>query len=196
MTWSRIGHTNLAIKAQEAYQSNPNLRYHVWAHVQRLYWHAVHTYGFGYDLFLDYAILTHDVVYDEKPQKELRSAQWLATRCHEPHIEIAQTHIMRTANPRIEDDNRMILLDLADLRAPATVIQNRALIRDESIALYAIDAPTFARANLEFFENLAPNFSDDELSHLPEWEKIAFREIRHGIELSIALSRQVLQQAV
>lgn len=187
--WSRILDTELARKAKAQYDADPRLKYHNWQHVMNLYWAAEHVYGLEYDLDLDRAILTHDVIYDEKPLKELRSGRWLLNNCLEDGVEHSFNHIMRTARLEVEDDNRMNLLDLARLMNPHTTILDRSDIYAESIALYGIDHATFVENTAKFFSFILPRFSDENLVHLPQWERQAFVKIRDGMNFSIDIAK-------
>lgn len=57
-----------------------------------------HTFAYPFDLPLGKAVVTHDVVYDEHPQKEWRSAEWPFSNDEETKTNIeAAPHIMKTA---------------------------------------------------------------------------------------------------
>jgi hypothetical protein len=195
LTWSKISNTDLAEKAKAQYNLDPRMRYHNWGHIQNLYWAAEHMYGFEYDLDLDRAILTHDVIYDEHPLKELRSAKWLLDHCMEDGVEKSFAHIMRTAKPEVGEDNRMILLDFARLRFRDLILPDRNDFLLETMALTGVDEITFARSNLAFFQSILPNFADHHLTPLPEWERQALREIRAGMEFTVEYSQILLQDA-
>ena len=193
MTWTRLEGTSLWELAKDKYSSDSRRKQHNWDHVLQLYHHAEHTFGLAYDPALDRSIIGHDVIYDEHPEKEKRSSEWLLE-----HDEMSgateNAHIMKTATHVISDDNRMILLDLADFMFDESVLINRKKVEAESIALYGINKTTFAHANAEFLQKMLPNYAPSKLSRLPVWERDAFTRIRSGLQATIDLSRAVLTQ--
>jgi hypothetical protein len=195
MAWSRIQNTQLAADAKAEYNRDPRRAYHNWAHVENLYWAAEHVYGFAYDEFLDKAILAHDVIYDDKPLKELRSGKWLLDRCMEDGIEHSFQHIMRTAKPAVTSDNRMIMLDYARLRDRSLILLDREKFLDETVAMCGVDELTFTKSNLAYFESVALRLDDHYLAALPRWERNVIREIRDGMKFSIVHSRNLLSAA-
>lgn len=193
MTWTRLEDTLLWSRAKTEYGRDPRRKYHNWTHVQRLYFHAEHTLALPYDPQLDKAVLCHDVIYDEKPDKELRSAEWMMKNDPSPS-RAAYDHIIKTAGHALGSDNRILMLDLADFAIPECVATNRNLIEEESILLYGIGSAEFARANLRFLEAMAPNYSKEKLRDLPEDERAFFTRVRSGILQSAAISRRRMRR--
>lgn len=186
--WTRLEGTDLWNKARHAYDADPRRIFHGFSHVSRLYHHAAYTYDLPYDPDLDKAILAHDVIYDDKPNKELRSAEWLSM--NDPHLsDEAWLHIMRTARHAPGDENRMVLLDLADLGSPDLIESDRERLRVEYRALTGKSDLAFAKDNLAFLTRLQNDFADHAIAlhRLPAWEREAFRKIRSGIEIGIDL---------
>jgi hypothetical protein len=191
MTWTRLEHSRIWTLAKARYDSDPRLKYHVWQHIQRLYYHAEFTFKLPYDDQLDRAILGHDVIYDEHPLKEERSANWLLE--NDPKSgEEARAHIMRTAGHKPGQDNRILLLDLADFLFKDITVINRTLLEEESMALYGISSEEFARQNADFLKKMASAYTKENLLHLPSDERRAFLLIAEGIRFSISLSENRL----
>ncbi len=164
MTWTRLENTPIWRAAKATYDADPRRRYHTWDHVQRLYHHAEHTLNLQYDRDLDLAIMAHDVIYDEHPDKELRSAEWLKAMMGTGY-QRAYDIVMQTFNHTLvhEGDNRIVLLDLADLSIPERVISNHQQVMDEFIALYGIDEAAFNAGNVAFFTEFADRFDPNAL---------------------------------
>lgn len=188
MHWTRLEGTELWTKAKAAYQADQRRKFHGWNHIERRYMHAELTFGLDYDRALDKAILTHDVIYDELPHKELRSALWLNENDPEDSLD-AMAHIMATANHAPGIDNRMILVDLADLMNPARIIPDRELVKAELTQLYGISDKEFAAGNAAFFGEMLKHLSDPVLSGLPKWERAAFLNVRQGVQKIISVSQ-------
>ena len=158
--WSQVIDTPLGLQARTVYDSDPARHYHNWGHILRLYWHAEHTFALPYDADLDLAILAHDVIYDAAPDKEQRSIDWL-TEHAKGDVQIANAHIAKTIEHRPSDDNRMVLLDLADLMDAKVSMENFDKIKRESIALYGIDEAMFRQANGVVMTALAQRIKTD-----------------------------------
>lgn len=191
MGWSRILDTPLGIAAKAQYDRDPRRHYHGWSHPQDLYWAAEHLYGFEYDYDLDRAILTHDVIFDEHPRKEFRSAKWLLDHDMSEGVENSFEHIMKTAKLQITDDNRMLLLDFARLRNTSTNLADREKLVREAADLEGKTPTQFSHGVIGFFTSILPRFSDAKLAGLPQMEQQAFREIRAGMEFSIEYSQML-----
>lgn len=189
--WTRLEGTPLWHMARREHDRDPRRKFHVWAHPLRLYWHAANTFHLPYDPDLDEAILTHDVIYDEHPFKERRSADWLIAHSgHDSHRGVEQ--IMKTEHHAITDDNRMVKLDLADFAFPSTVGPNRDLIEEESMALYRINARAFRAANIDFVEGMLGRITQDAVAGLVDpSERDIFRKIRAGMKETIRISRSL-----
>lgn len=192
MYWTRLENTSLWTKAKAVYESDPRRLFHNWHHIERRYMHAELTFGLPYDLELDKAILCHDVIYDEHPHKELRSALWLNE--NDPGDSLsAMSHIMATANHAPGADNRMVLIDLADLMDRARIAPDRELVKGELTALYGISEKDFAAGNADFFRQMRRHLGDGVLDTLPRWEREAFKNIRSGVETIIDICRAEIE---
>ena len=190
--WTRLAGTPLWNAARATYGADPRRRYHVWAHVGRLY-HWAQVWSLPYDLALDRAILAHDVIYDERPDKEIRSAQWLQAMTGEAcETEVALIHATIAHPITPGGDNRIQLLDLADLGVPSFVAPNRVLIRAEIVALHDITALDFARGNLTFFSAMRERYPQSLLAQLDATEAAHLAPILAGIDTCLALAQAEL----
>jgi len=191
--WTRLDNTPLWRAAEATYQSDPRRLYHAWPHVGRLY-HWASVWNIPYSAALDRAILAHDVIYDAHPDKERRSSQWLEAMMGVDCTR-ESTLIHATIDHAITPggDNRIQLLDLADLGVPDLVAPNRALIAQEAIALYGITPREFSKANLAYFEAMLPRYPDALIHALPRDEAQRLIAIRAGIQQTIALGRAELR---
>ena len=77
MKWSKIQKTMLATEAYILMCENygQGCTYHNLTHIGTMY-DFLDGMNVTYDETLDWAVMFHDVVYDEKPDKEKRSAEW------------------------------------------------------------------------------------------------------------------------
>ncbi len=181
--WGQLLTCELAGKAKEHMMQNPSLTFHNWEHIERVAWHAQYTFEFPFDVAFGKAIVAHDVVYDNKPQKEWRSAEWLFAADGETTTNItAARHIMKTDGHQITDDNRMILVDLGNFMYPRMTHEDFYKVMMESMNLYKAKPAVIIDASLAFLTKLHDNFSDDVLNNVTPMERMAFLGIRTGIE--------------
>lgn len=182
--------TDLNNWLQEYHSIDSRRRYHNWHHVDRLYTWA-HTWGFDYDLALDIAIGFHDAVYDERPNKEVRSADLMrdSIRAFMPYlsqsvIDKAYSLIGTTIDHVPTDDNRLVLCDLADLGVEFYRNINSENILSESILLYPnVKRVDILRNNIIFMRGLRNRLEDNDNLWSEDYEK--FQVIVEGIGLSI-----------
>jgi len=191
MSWSRLIDTDFAQRARAWHESDPRRSYHNWHHVERLFWHAKNTFELAWDAELDEAIIGHDVIYDALADKEIRSTEWLVS--NNPGATYgARVHVLKTIDHLPSRDNRMVLLDLADMLYPETVDSNFELIRQESQALYGLSDAVFAENNMRYLTGLLTRISPASLVGLPVADRLAFLGIRQGAERAIAIGRRLL----
>ena len=187
MSWSRLIDTDFERAARQIYMSDPRRLYHNQDHIDRLFHHAETTFGFAYDACLDAAIIGHDVIYDSGDEKELRSADWVLMQLG-ADWEPSWTHIMKTARHTITSDNRMVLLDLADLMDPVISLVNQDAIIAETALLYPeLSLPEIHARNAAFLTHLAERFSDTQIARAPQNDRPFFRDIRAGIDLLLSV---------
>lgn len=163
--WSQIQETELAHRARLIIYGNHGLDYHNWDHVVSMYQYLADT-NEPYDEALDWAILFHDIVYDNMPEKELRSGKTFVEMaasyegCNLRPAEQAQVYslIMRTVNhmvmPEVKGSSAIVRADLHGLTKRLTAFQNFGKIMAESMKLYDIDMNTFAKNSEKFMTEL------------------------------------------
>ncbi len=199
--WSRIQNTPLANAACNVIYDSPyDLRYHNWDHVVSMYQYLADT-NEPYDEALDWAILFHDIVYDEKVEKELRSAKMflymveLYEGCNLRPAEQAQVYslIMRTVDhvvmPAVKRSSAIVRADLHGLTKRLTSFQNFGKIMSESIKLYNIDMVTFAENSEKFMTALLHRVSGN-ITIDPDHRDF-YLEVGDGILYTISLSQFV-----
>lgn len=163
--WSRIMYTPLAMEARKFICStNAKLDYHNWDHVVSMYKYLDKT-DEPYDEALDWAILFHDIVYDQDPLKEQRSADMFYQLVEEyegctPDIwerkRVGQL-ILATVYHKITDDPKsgaIIRADLHGLTNRLTTMENFVKILKESTYLYGITEVEFAKNSEKFMTDL------------------------------------------
>lgn len=166
MSWSQILHTELADVVMERIYSNSDdnmLTYHNMDHIDAMYAYLAET-NEDYDEALDWAILFHDAVYDNQPQKERRSAELftnlvktfdgcvLGDAGKERVVEL----IMSTVEHVVTKPSMspIIRADLAGLANPVTTYYNYSKIMLESKSLYNVTEVDFAEANILYMRKL------------------------------------------
>lgn len=181
--WSRLQGTPIWAKAEAAYAAPDGRHYHNMGHVLRLY-EVAEQAGVRYDRALDLAILAHDAVYDDKPEKERRSADWLLENADaEEHLGVlaaAERLVMSTADHAPGADNRLVLLDLHDLGDRVVSLENRELVAAEFGALMGVGREDFLPGNARYMLGMAARIEDG-LSRAPAADEAAFRRIVSGI---------------
>lgn len=201
--WSQVQDTELAQMARliiwDNYD-NRELAYHNWDHVQSMYQYLADT-NEPYDEALDWAILFHDIVYDEKPEKELRSMQVFADMVERyegctPDIwerDRVCKLIMYTVDHIVTQypkSSAIVRADLHGLTKPLTTIENFVKIMKESTALYGIDEIEFAKNSERFMTGMLDRVSRN--VHIdPDNRKFYFRA-GEGVLTTIKLA-QIIQ---
>lgn len=201
--WSRITHTPLARAAIQQILDNVcefQLSYHNVNHVIAMYQYLADT-NEPYDEVLDWAVLFHDIVYDEKPEKELRSMKMFANMiehyegCTPDMWEQARIGhlIMHTINHTVHSDqfgsSAIIRADLHGLTNRATAFINFGKIMEESLTLYGIDEITFAKNTEQFMRGLSERVWSNITSD-PEHAEF-YRKVIDGIWFTIDLSKLI-----
>jgi len=195
-SWETLLNCDLAAKAKEHMDADPARTYHNWEHVERLVWHAQYTFEYPFDLALGKAVITHDVIYDALSQKEWRSAEWLFEHDGETPTNIAAArHIMKTAGHLITNDNRMVLLDLADFMFPRMTHDNFYKVMMESMNLYKADPAQIAQGGIDALTQIRDNYADNRLVGLNPPERIAFVAIRTGLERAMMAYEESMKGA-
>ncbi len=193
MSWSRLLDTPLGQRAKAVYQADPGRHYHNWNHVLRLYWHATETFDLAYDANLDMAILAHDVIYDAKPNKEERSAAWLREYA-DTATEMAESHIRKTIDHSVTDDNRMVLLDLADFLYPEKSAANLETISKEFQALYGLTEQVFLQGNIGVMTGIHDRIKSSLPGQASDADQEMFAKVLDGIKSNLANAQRRLDQ--
>ena len=202
--WSQVQDTELAQMARliiwDNYD-NRELAYHNWDHVQSMYQYLANT-NEPYDEALDWAVLFHDIVYDEKPEKELRSANVFVDMvnryggCNLRPAEQGRVYslIMRTVDhivmSEIKGSSAIVRADLHGLANGLTSFQNFGKIMAESMKLYDINEITFAESSEKFMTALLHRVSGN-ITTDPDHRDF-YLKVCEGIMTTIKLS-QIIQ---
>ena len=193
--WSQLINTDLGRMAEINYSADPRRKYHNWTHILRGYYHAGNPLGFAYDVNVDAAWLGHDWIYDEHPDKELRSIDaFNAALDQVPPIvgldrSIVDGLIETTINHSLTKDNRVVKMDLADLHDRKQTAINYDLIASESCELYGIDQKTFAEGSVNFMTSMRQTMmANGKLDDQGQFWSLVLR----GIDQTIALSEEML----
>jgi predicted metal-dependent HD superfamily phosphohydrolase len=205
MTWSRIQNTELATEAYVLMNENAinGCVYHNNDHIEDMYSYLEDT-NEPYDEALDWAIMFHDVVYDELPEKELRSARLFVEMCNKFRgfnlrpSEQARVYslIMRTRTHEInpiyatEAEKAIIRADLHALTSKVKTVDNFTKIMKESIMLYGCTLEEFAENNIKFMEGLHQRMGLNILA-VEDEEKLFYQFVQNGINLAIRLAQAI-----
>ncbi len=160
--WSKLEGSMIWNEAKASYAFPAGRHYHDFDHVLRLYDIAAER-GMTHTMALDLAILAHDVIYDDQPHKEHRSAEWLikhATYFDREVVRHAVRLILTTVRHRPGGDDRLALLDLYEFSDFQRSLANRELLVREFRELAGIDRATFLKGNVEFLHALAKDIAD------------------------------------
>lgn len=182
--WSKLVNTRVGDLAKSLYDRN-GCQYHNWQHILDCYSYLEHNLV-PYNEDLDYAVLYHDIVYDEHPDKEERSANALLLAY--PDKKLAAEIVMATKTHSVEKQGNlgrwMIRADLHQLREPRKALENYVKIMNESLDLYGGDLRKFAKGNQDFMRNLWITIvGNHRLDPDPFWE-----EVMMGIQTTLAIS--------
>lgn len=196
-SWSRLINTPIGRMAEINYTADPRRFYHGWAsHILRGYHHATHTFNMDYDVNLDAAWLGHDWVYDDRPEKELRSIDAFYEALHKVDpiegldLDVVEALIESSINHSFVDDNRLIKLDLADLTIHEQTVINYELISKESQALYGINERAFAEGSVNFMSSMRNTMMVN--AKVDPDGGTFWSLVLRGIDKTVAMSEEVL----
>ncbi len=182
--WTRLQGTSIFEAALHHQSSNSRRRYHNADHVLRLYAHAASTFKFPYSRALDLAILTHDVVFDCRTDREIRSVTWLEDHLEQGEndhdFDQARRYILATIDHVLTCKPEMVLLDLADFGDAKTSAQNTGLLRAEAKHLHGVNAQIFAMGCVDYLDGLYKRFKSG-VQHLSKDHVELHAEICRGI---------------
>lgn len=185
-TFKARNETSIQIIAKEMYDCN-NVAYHNWGHIMDCY-EYLEAAGVPYNEALDFAVMHHDIVYDDQPEKELRSAEWMLAMY--PDQTEGYDIIMATADHSIIKRSllcsHMIKADLHQLGDPLKALINYNKILLESQMLYGVSLLDYASANTNFMRGLRTTvFENVEIdSDRKFWVDVAI-----GINFTIHISQ-------
>ena len=199
--WTRIQDTPLAAEARGLIELNEifGCTYHGLDHVKSMYKYLADT-DEPYDEALDWAVLFHDVIYDEQPEKELRSAKafldmadqytgctpdiWERDRVYRLILHTEQ-HVVTPC----ERASAIVRADLHGLTNKLTCYQNFGKIMSESMKLYNIDMVTFAENSEKFMTALLHRVSGN--TTVDPNHRDFYHQVCDGILYTISLSQFV-----
>lgn len=198
--WSQVQYTELFQMARLVIYNNTDhreLTYHNWNHVKSMYQYLADT-DEPYDNALDWAVLFHDIVYDNKPEKELRSvdvfkrmaSQYREAQCGElDHVRIGRM-ILATVDHIVDDPDvsAIVRADLHGLTNQLTSFRNYGSIMEESMNLYGVDEATFAKNNYEFMAGLRSRVATNTVLD-PDHGQFYLDVANVGISLTMQLSQ-------
>lgn len=168
MSWSRIQDTLLAAEAYVLMNENEinGCEYHNNSHIEAMYQYLEDT-NVPYDSNLDWAVMFHDIVYDNQPDKEERSALLFYDMCKqysgfskyevdliEVGILIGQTIRHEVTTWSKDTHKALIRADLHALTDKVQTTNNFVKIMNESMNLYGCTVEEFARNNISFMQKL------------------------------------------
>lgn len=156
---------------------------------------------YHYDPNLDISILFHDVIYDSKPDKELRSVDFFNEIIKDyefdiDHIEISNL-IHKTIDHEISEystytERAIIRADLHQLCSGKYSFLNFHKIMKESMYLYGINEEEFAENNLKFMKKMKETCSNNMHNDYPEFKDF-WCNIIDGIEDTEKISKIILR---
>jgi hypothetical protein len=206
MAWSRIQETELATEAYVLMRENEinGCEYHNVTHVYDMYAY-LESVDEPYDAALDWAIMFHDAVYDDQPEKERRSADlflhWsnVYRGCDLSEEEKRRVHslIMHTVKHSLYKDlpiakgaETIIRADLHALTDRISVVNNFVMIMNESINLYGCSIDEFAENNIRFMEGLRERVMLNILV-VDNKSRLFYDSVIEGIKLTIRLAQAI-----
>lgn len=202
MNWSKIQNTELSTEAFCRIVDNEiaGCHYHNNNHIQEMYDYLESTQE-PYDEALDWAVMFHDVVYDNKPEKEERSADLFKEMSAKIHgctlsdLDKKKAYIL-ILNTRdhvvcdLEGSSAIIRADLHAFADKVSTVNNYTKIMNESIKLYDCSIEDFAKANIDFMDDLYYRVIGNKNLD-PQHEKF-YDNVCQGILLTRDLSKAIL----
>jgi predicted metal-dependent HD superfamily phosphohydrolase len=182
--WTRLQSTPLFEAAIQHQSSNRRRHYHNANHVMRLYQHAATTFDYPYSRALDLAIVAHDVIFDCRDAREMRSIDWLEQHLpqgsDDPDFMAAKHYILTTIDHVLTPSPEMALLDLADFIDPEVSATNTELLRLEARDLHGVKSEIFAMGCTGYLEGLLKRFKPG-TEHVERRHLNIHSQICHGI---------------
>jgi len=189
--WSKLVDYGVGVIAKDYYDLN-RCQYHNWQHILDCYEYLEKSNA-PYSEILDFAVMHHDIIYDQWPEKEARSAGFVISKY--PDMKESANAIMATANHSIKnvDINSywLIRADLHQLADKTLSIRNYYKIMHESITLYNIDVETFATNNLFFMKSLKKTVIENYSINADKF----WLDVLTGIELTMDISSAIVKNS-
>lgn len=193
--WTRIKDTELFEAARHEIALNTlkhKLHYHTIEHVQAMYQY-LELSDEPYDELLDWAVLFHDLVYDNKPNKELRSGiRFLELSMSNSGCSLVYEQKVAVVRMILDTETHenvwspLVRADLHQLADPLHTFRNFNSIMLESINLYGVPERVFATNSEQYMRGLSNRlnkaFEGGKPSRL--WGNIL-----KGVESTIQLAR-------
>lgn len=195
--WTKILKHPVAEIAMSHYYVNhaSGCTYHNFTHITRMY-EYLDSVKQPYSKALDWAVLFHDVVYDEKPDKELRSAElWYNLTKDDLEFQDIRDEvfdlIMATKDHNSVSTveplkSAIIRADLSGLTDPLQVFYNFERIMREATIIYKIDHVTFAENSENFMRGLFDRV--DKNIEIDPAHREFYKDVKRGIVSTINLS--------
>jgi hypothetical protein len=179
MLWTKLEGSLLAKSAIPFYEDSRRA-YHILDHIRRMFAWA-HYFKIPYDEELDKAIWAHDVIMDPLGNSEVRSKNFLLAI--DPTAIVAGNLILTTQTHALGDDNRLILLDLADFLNGPRAAQNTTEVILEHIKMNGhTPRQDILKKSYGYLSNLAASLDKDIRNGKAGQDKETFRRIQYGIQ--------------
>jgi hypothetical protein len=202
MSWSKIRYTQLASVIRNNIYDNTEenqLVYHTMNHINAMYEYLQQS-NEPYDEILDWAVLAHDLVYDNLPNKEQRSAelflqyakQFSGCTLGDYGKQRVVNLIMATVDHVVTtpDTSAIIRADLAALANPVQTLRNYLLIMEESKNLYGSSGQeVFAENTIVFMRKLRNAVNQNWLNDPIHAD--FYLKIKRGINQTINISKAI-----
>lgn len=202
--WSKIQDTALAQHAVAHIAAKTlelGLLYHNVDHVMGMYQYLEDT-NEPYDPVLDWAVLFHDFVYDDQPEKEYRSAvafsNWKKhySGCDLNVLDEGTVAAMILATERHVVTSRLysaiIRADLHQLTNAGTTVINFGNILQENVNLYKVDRGVCATKSKEYMYAMRQRIEKNEAAD-PAHANF-YNKVTRGIDDVIMLNNMILQR--
>lgn len=201
--WSRIQDTELATEAYHLMNQNEikGCEYHNYSHIEAMYQYLEDT-NVPYDEALDWAVTFHDIVYDNQPDKEDRSADMFLNMknrysgCNLTEKETSRVidFIRSTKTHKLYGEGDLcepiIRADLHALTDKVQTTNNFVKIMNESMNLYGCTVEEFATNNIQFMSGLHQRMALNILI-VDNGEEEFYYQVQNGINLTIRLAQSL-----
>lgn len=177
--WSQLCGTSLWRAARARHDADAWRDYHGFGHPKRMY-HYAKAFALPYDLHLDRAILTHDVIQTGSDPVGA-SADWLDAQLEAPDP-IARAQIEKTREHRPGRDNRMILLDLGDFLYPEVRRQSTEAMYREGVEHHSM--PVVLQSSFDYLTGLRERLREG-VGDAPRADQVALLNIIGEIDVTL-----------